>query len=55
MTYPPRSPLLFELTQEIDQAVERVLRGEMTPKAALDLANSNLDKAIQRDKAENNP
>ena len=53
MTYPPRSPLNFELIQEIDQAVERVLRAEMTPQAALTLANSNVVKAVERDKAEN--
>ena len=53
MIYPPRTPLLFELIQEIDQAVERVLRGEMTPQAALELANSNVEKAIARDKEEN--
>jgi multiple sugar transport system substrate-binding protein len=53
MIYPPRTPLLFELIQEIGQAVERVLRGEMTPQAALELANSNVEKAIARDKEEN--
>jgi multiple sugar transport system substrate-binding protein len=53
MSYPPRTPLLFELIQEIDQAVERVLRGELTPDAALKLANTNVVKAIDRDKLEN--
>lgn len=53
LQYPPRSPLLFELIQEIDQSVERVLRGEMTPEQSLKIANDNLQKAIERDKKEN--
>ncbi|MDR3690262.1 MAG: ABC transporter substrate-binding protein [Fimbriimonas sp.] len=53
MVYPPRTPLLFELIQEIDQAVERVLRGDMPPKKALEIANGNVASAIERDKQEN--
>ncbi len=53
LEYPPRTPLLFELIQEIDQAVERVLRGDMTAEKSLKVANDNVAKAIDRDKLEN--
>jgi len=53
VTYPPRSPLLFELTQEIDVAVEKVLRGRATAKDALTTANQNMIEAVKRDKEEN--
>lgn len=52
MVYPPRIPVLFEFTLEIDLAVEKVLRGRATPKAALDMANTNAQRFIERDRAE---
>jgi multiple sugar transport system substrate-binding protein len=53
LVYPPRSPLLFELEQEIDLAVEKVLRKRATAQQALDVANENLEQDIVRDKSEN--
>ena len=53
MVYPPRTTVLFELTQEVDLAVEKVLRGRATPQQALDVANDNLKKIVDRDKSEN--
>jgi multiple sugar transport system substrate-binding protein len=53
VVYPPRSPLIFELTQEIDLAVEKVLRGRATATDALKFANANVQKAIDRDRLEN--
>ena len=52
MMYPPRTPVLFEVTLEIDQAVEKVIRGNADAKTALDLANVNAQRAIDRDRAE---
>jgi multiple sugar transport system substrate-binding protein len=53
LVYPPRSPLLFELTEEIDLGVEKVLRGRATALQALQSANATLQKAIDRDRQEN--
>jgi multiple sugar transport system substrate-binding protein len=53
ISYPPKTPLLFELTQELDLAVEKVLRGRATAKEALDVANQNLIVAANRDREEN--
>jgi multiple sugar transport system substrate-binding protein len=53
MMYEPSTPVLFELDLEIDQAIEKVLRGHATPKEALELANVNFKKAIERDKEDN--
>jgi len=52
MMYPPRTPVLFELTQEIDLAVEKVMRGRTTPAEALKTANINAQRAIDRDRRE---
>ena len=52
MIYPPRTPILFELTLEIDLAVEKVMRGRATAKEALDIATVNVQKAIDRDREE---
>jgi hypothetical protein len=50
--YPPRTPILFELTLEIDLAAEKVMRGRASAKDALDVANQNVQKAITRDREE---
>ncbi len=52
MMYPPRTTVLFELTLEIDVAVEKVLRGRATPLQALQAADVNVQKAIDREAAE---
>jgi len=52
MMYPPRTTVLFELTLEIDVAVEKVIRGTADAKTALDLADANAQKAIDRDRRE---
>lgn len=52
MIYPPRTPVIFEFMLELDVAVEKVVRGQMEPKAALDLANTNAQAVIDRDRKE---
>lgn len=52
MMYNPRTPVLFELGLELDLAAEKVIRGTATAKAALDLANANAQKVIDRDRQE---
>lgn len=52
MMYPPRTPVLFELTLEIDLAVERVMRGRMPAQEALELADQNTQRFIDRDRRE---
>jgi multiple sugar transport system substrate-binding protein len=52
MMYPPRTVFLFELTLEIDQAVEKVLRGRTTALQALQTADAHLRDVIARDKEE---
>lgn len=52
MMYPPRTPVLFELTLEIDLAVEKVMRGRATAAEALKVASANAQKAIERDRRE---
>lgn len=53
VSFPPKTPLLFEMTQEIDLAVEKVLRGRATAKEALDVANQNFTQVVLRDRQEN--
>lgn len=50
--YPPRTPILFELTLEIDLAVEKVMRGRASAAEALNVANANVQKVIDRDRRE---
>lgn len=52
MMYPPRTPILFELTLEIDLAVEKVFRGRATAAEALAVADKNTQTAIDRDRQE---
>ncbi|HEY3780102.1 MAG TPA: extracellular solute-binding protein [Fimbriimonadaceae bacterium] len=52
MLYPPRTPVLFELTLEIDLAVEKVLRGRATALQALQVANDNVKKVVERNRQE---
>lgn len=49
MLYPARTPVLFELTLEIDLAVEKVMRGRTDAKNALDIATANAQKVVDRD------
>jgi multiple sugar transport system substrate-binding protein len=49
MKYPPRITTLFEMGIEINLAVEKVIRGRASAKAALDIANENAQKAMDRD------
>lgn len=49
MRYPPRITTLFEMGIEINLAVEKVIRGTATPKEALDIANINAQRAMDRD------
>ena len=51
MKYPPRITTLFEMGIEINLAVEKVIRGRATAKQALDIANENSQKAMDRDEA----
>ncbi len=52
MMYPPRTHILFELSLEIDLAVEKVMRGRATPDEALKVANKNCQTFIDRDRRE---
>ncbi len=49
MKYPPRITTLFELGLEVQLAVEKVIRGTAQPKEALDIANTNAQRAMDRD------
>lgn len=49
MKYPPRITTLFEMGQEITLAVEKVIRGNAKAKEALDIANTNAQRAMDRD------
>ncbi len=51
MLYPPRTVYLFELTFEIDQAVEKVLRGRDSAQHALEVANENYSRTIAQEGA----
>ncbi len=42
--YPPRSPGVFELLQQMDFAVEKAVRGRMTPEAALREGRENFER-----------
>lgn len=50
--YPPRTPILFELTAEVDVAVERALRGRMTSAEALQEAQANVTRFLRRSREE---
>lgn len=52
MMYPPRTPILFELSLEIDVAVEKVMRDRATAAEALKIANENTQAFIDRDRRE---
>jgi len=52
MMYPPRTAILFELTLEIDVAVEKVMRGRATAAEALKVANENAQRFLDRDRRE---
>ncbi len=52
MMYPPRTPILFELSLEIDLAVEKAMRGRATAAEALKVANDNTQRFLDRDRQE---
>lgn len=52
MMYPPRTIALFEITLEIDLAVEKVTRGRATAAEALKVANAHAQQVIDRERAE---
>jgi multiple sugar transport system substrate-binding protein len=52
MMYNPRTPVLFEVGLELDLATEKVIRGTASAKDALDLANTNAQRIIERDRLE---
>ncbi|MCW5942268.1 MAG: ABC transporter substrate-binding protein [Fimbriimonadaceae bacterium] len=52
MLYPPRTTILFELTLEIDLAVEKVMRGRTNPAEALRIADENAQRFLDRDRRE---
>ena len=52
MLYPPRTPVLFEFTGEIDLAVEKAIRGRATAAEALKAANESAKRVFARDKAQ---
>lgn len=52
MLYPPRTTVLFELSLEVDVAVEKVMRGRLTPAEALRVANANVQRFLDRDARE---
>ena len=49
MMYMPRITVLFEMGVEINLAVEKVIRGRTSAKEALEIANVNTQKAMDRD------
>jgi len=53
--YSPRVPFIFEFFSEFDLAVERAMRGTQPPLEALQIATRRINKAIERDRAENAP
>ncbi|MCX7920038.1 MAG: ABC transporter substrate-binding protein [bacterium] len=46
--YVPRIPYIFEFLTEFDIAVEKALRGSLSPKLALDIATENVNQIIRR-------
>ncbi len=45
--FPPRSPAVFELQQQLDFAVEKALRGRATPEEALREARENFETFVR--------
>jgi multiple sugar transport system substrate-binding protein len=55
MMYPMRTPVLFEMTLEIDLAVEKVMRSRASAADALKVARANTQRFFDRDKREASP
>jgi multiple sugar transport system substrate-binding protein len=53
VSYLPRLPFIFEFENEYDMAIEKALRGVITPQQALDTAADNINKIIARVQKEN--
>lgn len=49
--YMPRVPFILEFYSEFDLAVEKALRGSVSPQEALDVATVNVNKVIERQNA----
>jgi multiple sugar transport system substrate-binding protein len=49
--YMPATPYVLEYMAEYELAIERALRGSMTAKQALDIANVNIQKIVERHRA----
>lgn len=47
VVFPPRSPAVFELMQQVDYAVEKALRGRATPEEALHEARVNFESFVR--------
>lgn len=47
--YPPRLPFEFEYQNEFDIAIDKALRGTLTPQQALDEAKRHIDAIIARE------
>ncbi len=47
--YPPRTPVEYEMNQEVNFAVEKAIRGDATPLEALKVANANVQKVLDAD------
>jgi multiple sugar transport system substrate-binding protein len=47
--YPPRTAVEYEMNQEVNFAVEKAVRGDATPLAALQIANANVQKYLDAD------
>lgn len=50
MMYPPRSPVVVEIVNAINLAVDKAVRGLKSPKEALDQANKEAQDVIDRDR-----
>ena len=50
--YPPRTPLFSELSTQITLAAETAIRGRATPKEALEQANRDFQRYLDRDRAD---
>lgn len=51
--YSPAVPIIFEFFTEFDLAIERAMRGSLTPKEALSRATVRINQAIVRDQRAN--
>jgi multiple sugar transport system substrate-binding protein len=50
ISYVPRVPFIFEFYRAFDTAVEKALRGSVSPKEALDEAAEEVNEILERQK-----